>query len=92
MYMLANEMCLNSADIRKNIVSLAKMLGYITSAKGSNAVLSVKVNSKTTTTTSLTMAKGTVFTTSVDGTSYQFVTNQSYTIQLQTQVFFNLIM
>ena len=26
--MLANEMCLNSADIRKNIVSLAKMLGY----------------------------------------------------------------
>ena len=33
------------------------------------------------------MNKGTVFTTSVDGTSYQFVTNQSYTIQLNAGVF-----
>ena len=86
--MLANEMYLDSADIRKNIVSLAKMLGYTpTSAKASNAVLSVKVNSVPSTTTSLTMAKGTVFTTSVDGTSYQFVTNQSYTIQPNAGVF-----
>ena len=86
--MLANEMYLDSADIRKNIVSLAKMLGYTpTSAKASNAVLSVKVNSVPNTTTSLTMAKGTVFTTSVDGTSYQFVTNQSYTIQPNAGVF-----
>ena len=86
--MLANEMYLDSADIRKNIVSLAKMLGYTpTSAKASNAVLSVKVNNVPNTTTSLTMAKGTVFTTSVDGTSYQFVTNQSYTIQPNAGVF-----
>ena len=64
------------------------MLGYTpTSAKASNAVLSVKVNSVPNTTTSLTMAKGTVFTTSVDGTSYQFVTNQSYTIQPNAGVF-----
>ena len=86
--MLANEMYLDSADIRKNIVSLAKMLGYTpTSARASNAVLSVKVNNVPTTTTSLTMAKGTVFTTSVDGTSYQFVTNQSYSIQPNAGVF-----
>ncbi len=86
--MLANEMYLDSADIRKNIVSLAKMLGYTpTSARASNAVLSVKVNGVPSSTTSLTMDKGTVFTTSVDGTSYQFVTNQSYEIQPNSGVF-----
>ena len=86
--MLANEMYLDSADIRKNIVSLAKMLGYTpTSARASNATLSVKVNNVPSTTTSLTMDKGTIFTTSVDGTSYQFVTNQSYTIQPNAGVF-----
>ena len=86
--MLANEMYLDSADIRKNIVSLAKMLGYTpTSARASNAILSVKVNGVPSTTTSLTMDKGTVFTTSVDGTSYQFVTNQSYEIQPNAGVF-----
>jgi len=86
--MLANEMYLDSADIRKNIVSLAKMLGYTpTSARASNAVLSVKVNNVPSTTTSLTMDKGTVFTTSVDGTSYQFVTNQSFSVQPNAGVF-----
>jgi len=86
--MLANEMYLDSADIRKNIVSLAKMVGYTpTSCRASNAVLSVKVNNVPVTTTSLTMAKGTVFTTSLDGQSYQLVTNQSYTIQPDSGVF-----
>ena len=33
------------------------------------------------------MSKGTVFTSSVDGASYQFVTNQSYTIQPDSGVF-----
>jgi len=80
--MLANEMYLDSADIRKNIVSLAKMLGYTpTSPKTPTANLSIRVNNVTAGTASLTLDKGTVFTTSVDGTSYEFVTNQSYTIQ-----------
>ena len=86
--MLANEMYLDSADIRKNIVSLAKMLGYTpTSARASNADLAIRVNNVPSTTTSITMDKGTIFTTSVDGTSYQFVTNQSYTIQPDSGVF-----
>ena len=86
--MLANEMYLDSADIRKNVVSLAKMLGYTpTSARASNATLSVKVNSVPSTTTSLTMDKGTVFTTSVNGATYQLVTNQSYAIQPTAGVF-----
>jgi len=86
--MLANEMYLDSADIRKNIVSLAKMIGYTpTSCRASNAELSVRVNNIPSTTTSLTMDKGTVFTTSLDGQSYQLVTNQSYTIQPDSGVF-----
>jgi len=75
--MLANEMYLDSADIRKNIVSLAKMLGYTpTSAKAPSASLNILVNNASG--ASITMAKGTVFTTSINDTSYQFVTNASH--------------
>jgi hypothetical protein len=64
------------------------MIGYTpTSCRASNAELTVKVNNVPNTTTSLTMDKGTVFTTSVDGQSYQFVTNQSYTVQPNSGVY-----
>ena len=77
--MLANEMYLDSADIRKNIVSLAKMLGYTpTSAKAPTANIDITINNGTGAT--ITMAKGTVFTSTVDGTAYQFVTNAETTI------------
>jgi len=79
--MLANEMYLDSADVRKNIVSLAKMLGYTpTSAKAPVADISIRVNNVTSGTSSLTMDKGTVFTSTVEGTSYQFITNADITI------------
>ena len=43
--MLANEMYLDSADIRKNIVSLAKMLGYTpTSPKSPTATIDILMN------------------------------------------------
>ena len=77
--MLANEMYLDSADIRKNIISLAKMLGYTpTSAKAPTANLDILINNASG--ASVTMAKGTVFTTSIGGSSYQFVTNAAHTI------------
>jgi|TARA_B100001094_G_scaffold272484_1_gene278319 hypothetical protein len=77
--MLANEMYLDSADIRKNIVSLAKMLGYTpTSPKSPTASIDVLLNNGSG--ASVTMAKGTTFTTTVDGTTYQFVTNASHTM------------
>ena len=84
--MLANEMYLDSADIRKNIVSIAKMLGYTpTSAKAPSASINILVNNASG--ASLTMAKGTVFTTSANGTSYQFVTNASHTITPSSGVY-----
>ena len=84
--MLANEMYLDSADIRKNIVSLAKMLGYTpTSPKAPTASINILVNNASG--TSVTMGKGTTFTTTVDGTTYQFVTNASHTITPSSGVY-----
>ena len=77
--MLANEMYLDSADIRKNIVSLAKMLNYTpSSVRSPVADISIEVNDAIGPT--LTLNKGTIFTTSVNGTSYQYVTNEDYII------------
>lgn len=77
--MLVNEVYLDSADIRKNIVSLAKMLGYTPSSpKAPVANIDVLVNNSVS--SFLTMNKGTSFTTSISGTSYQFVTTSDITI------------
>jgi len=79
--MLANEMYLDSADIRQNIVSLAKMLGYTPSSVISPiANLSITVNTGANKPATITMPQGTAFTTSIGGTTYQYITNQDYTI------------
>ena len=71
--MLANEMFLDSASLRSSVVSHAKTLGYVpNSARAS--VATVDVNLNTTSLTSATMPAGTVFTTTNDGTDFQFVT------------------
>ena len=70
--MLANEMFLDSASLRSSVVSHAKTLGYETiSARAPVATVNVSLN---TTANTKTMSAGTAFTTSVDGTDYQFVT------------------
>jgi len=72
--MLANEMFLDSSQLRSSVVSHAKTLGYSTrSARAAKAVINVYLN---TTNTSATMPAGTVFTASVGSTDYQFVTIQ----------------
>ena len=77
--MLANELYLDSADIRKNIVSLAKMLGYTPSSPRS-PIASIDIELNNATGATVTMDKGTAFTTTVDGLTYQYVTNQDITI------------
>jgi hypothetical protein len=72
--MLANEMYLDSADIRKNIISLAKMLGYTpSSVRSPTASIDILVGDGSG--SSITMTKGTAFTTTIDGTTYQFINN-----------------
>ena len=84
--MSTNEMYLDSADIRKNIVSLAKMLGYTpTSPRTPRAQIDVVLNNATG--SSVTMQKGTVFTTTVDKIDYQYVTNADTTITPENGVY-----
>jgi len=76
---LANEMFIDTADLRNSIISLAKSLGYTpNSPKAPDADINVVVNNATGST--LTMNAGTQFTTTVDGQSYNFVTINSNTI------------
>jgi hypothetical protein len=77
--MLANEMYLDSADLRSSVVSLAKQVGYTpTSCTSSTATIDVLVNNASGAT--LTMSRGTKFTTTVDGQSYSFVNNADVSI------------
>ena len=70
--MLANEMFLDSASLRSSIVSHAKTLGYeVTSARSPVATINVAL---TTDSSTKTMPAGTAFSTTIDDTSYQFVT------------------
>ena len=76
---LAKEMFLDSADLRNSIVSHAKHVGYTPrSATAPVAFLNVTVNNATGST--LTAARGTTFTTTVDGTSYNYVVRDATTI------------
>jgi len=77
--MMANEMYLDSADQRSSVVSLAKQVGYTPrSASASQATIDVVVNNASG--ASLTMSRGTKFTTTVDGTNYSFVNNADVSI------------
>ena len=77
--MLANEMYLDSADQRASVVSLAKQVGYTPrSAVASQATIDVLVNNATG--ASITMSRGTKFTTTVDSTNYSFVNNAAVSI------------
>ena len=77
--MLANEMFLDSADLRASVVSKAKQVGYTpTSSTAAKAVIDVTVTNATGAT--LTMARGTQFSTTVNGTSYNFVNNSDLSI------------
>jgi len=77
--MATNELYLDSADIRNNIVSLAKMIGYTPSSPRA-PMASIDITLNNATGTSVTMSKGTVFTTNVDDTTYQYVNNSDITI------------
>ncbi len=77
--MLANEMYLDSADQRSSVVSLAKQVGYTPkSASSSKATIDVLVNNGSG--ASITMSRGTKFTTTVDGTNYSFVNNADVSV------------
>ena len=78
--MTANEMFLDTAVKRNSVASHAKALGYTPgSAKAPIAYVDVTVNNANT--TSVTMAAGHAFDTTISGTSYQFVNITARTLQ-----------
>ena len=73
--MLANEMFIDTALTRDAAVSHAKALGYLpASPKASNTYVNVTVSDVPISQTTLVMESGTIFTTTVNDTSYNFVT------------------
>jgi hypothetical protein len=69
-----NETFLDSAQIRGNVVSHAKLLGYVPrSFASSKAVISFTVTAGVTPPPYITLARGTRFDTTLDQTSYTFV-------------------
>ena len=75
--MVGNEMFLDSAQIRNNVVSRAKMLGYVPrSTRGATAYLNITVTPGSNV-DSVTIPANTQFTSSVDGIDYVFVNRQT---------------
>ena len=82
--MIGNEMFMDSASLRESVVSHAKHLNVIpTSIKTPTAKLDFTFT-PTGTPTSLTIAKDTKFTSSINGVSYKYVTNTTTTVTRST--------
>jgi hypothetical protein len=78
--MVVNEMFLDSAVKRSSAVSIAKHLGYTpVSARGSVANLDIVVTNPTNLPATLTMDRYTPFTSTVDGSTYTFLTTEAKT-------------
>jgi len=89
--MVASEMFLDTAQIRKNVVSRAKELGYTPSSRtATKATFDLTVNNPKVsgvTPQSLTINRGHEFTTVFDGTSYTFISLENKTISPNSGTF-----
>ena len=85
--MVGNEMFLDSAQIRSNVTSRAKMLNYTPrSAQGPSATVQVVVT-PTDTPDFITLNKDTKFSTTIDGTRYIFVSEDTKVINADSGVY-----
>jgi len=90
--MLANEMFLDSSALRSSVEKKKKTLGYVPqSPRAATATVEVAL---TTTNATATMSAGTVFNTTIDGTSFTFVnpTETTATNIGNAVVFSNLVL
>lgn len=82
--MVANEMFLDTAQLRSSVLSHAKLINYIPeSRKGAEAIITINVTPSVTEDTTSTIATLNKYTKFVaadnDGQNYQFVTTDAYT-------------
>ena len=75
-----NESFLDSAQLRSNVVSRAKLIGYTPRSKrGARATVNISFNRhESSTRDTLTLPRGTRFSTALRGTTYTFVTIADY--------------
>lgn len=90
----ASELFLDSAQIRKNVVSRAKDLGFTpASEKAASANVTMVLNNvraadgSVPTINSMIMPRGTIFKTVYEGTNYEFVTPTAYTPTVDSNQF-----
>ena len=70
----ANELYLDTAQVRNNVVSHAKSLGYVPRSRTSSfADIDITVNTPSGTPASLTVSRGTKFSTTINNKKYGFV-------------------
>jgi len=88
--MVANEAFLDTALLRDSVVSHAKTLSYIPySYSAPKAVVNITVTSLNNTPATLTVAKGTTFSSNlIDNISYNFVSLQDVTVTKSDTKFF----
>ncbi|MGA1048852.1 MAG: hypothetical protein ACO3UU_12660, partial [Minisyncoccia bacterium] len=78
-----NEIFLDSASKRVNVVSLAKSLGYTpNSAVSARAIVDLTIISPTTQPAVVTLPANQPFTTTVDGNTYTFYNRSAQTVSL----------
>ena len=83
-----NEIFLDTAQVRNNVVAHAKSLGYVPrSATSPFASINVTVNNPAGSPSSLSMSRGTTFQTTIDGTNYTFLNLEAQTIQPNAGVY-----
>lgn len=78
--LVGNEMFLDAAQIRNNVVARAKALSYVpVSARGASTTMNVSVT-PTATPDSVTVTKNTEFTALVDGQTLKFLVDKDYVL------------
>ena len=86
--MVASEMFLDTAQLRDSIVSHAKELNYLPrSFKSAEAVVDITINTGSPSVTSLTVPKGTSFSTRIGANSFTFSTNRNIVLSGSNGIF-----
>lgn len=87
--MLVNEMFLDSAVKRSSAVSIAKHLNYTPrSVRGSRAIIDITVNNPSGSPTSLTLPRFTSFSSSINGSNYNFLNIEPVVIEPSSGIYF----
>ncbi len=80
--MVANESEIDTAILRSNVVSRAKLLGYTPkSVTAARAVIRISVLNTREDRTSLLLPRGSIFSSNYDGKTYQWVTLDDYNLE-----------